>query len=874
MLVRLAATLVLLVAAAAAAPAEAKRVRAFAVGPKFDLSWVDTREHYRAHLVALMDARERGRLPASIQRGAADVASHQLGPADPARPAATARDLIALPEDVGLFVALSGSRGAVARRITPETGGLTASIGSLLVSYAPLVSHYGRTYPELTGRGVPTRLLALALTDTFGRYAVETFAELADRHDAYLEAGVNMARDWRIVCRSRATFEPPPGATGCDEENPGKVDQLRDPDEPQRDYAYEAATDQPVNMALIFDPDGRLISKQVKTYLTPVELPGQLDLVPGDVSSGLSALQTPVGVLGFVTSKDAWMPDVTAKLDQRGVEILVQPEFFVNDTVRREGMWAPDTLKASGYADVLRHPSIEALVLPELTGNVYDFSADAQQHVVLEPRGSRPPLGGLVGQPPAPGFAAVQEWVVRDPEREGEAMPDRRERLGRAGEAMLPTGGGPACVDPTVPGPCRGGQVEGVIFADVEVGEARPRKPVARRRRGRTPFSVSRAIAPSKAPQRNVALAARGRRAWAAWEQGRWIRMARSADGGRTWSRPWRPVRRPAGHQWLPDLDVGRDGRVWLVWQDDSSGAERAYFSVSDRRGRRFGAPRAIDGGGDPAAPQWRPAVAALAGGGAYAAWVDERAPVAGERALREAGTYGARLGRDGATEPGRRLDEGAPVALAAAMNHAWAPDVAARGRDVLVTWTDFSRYDWDVLARVSADGGATFAPEQTVNDTPEADEALDDTPRATFLAGRPWIAWTDFRKRASSAREPHQLHDVMGGEPDGADLQLDAHGAEQLLAFAPSAAGLPGGSVVVAWQDHRRGHGDVVARRVRAGGRLGPAVRVDDSGRAGWNQWRPEVAAAGKRVLAAWEDERDGPPNVFFAHTPMIRLP
>jgi hypothetical protein len=38
---------------------------------------------------------------------------------------------------------------------------------------------------------------------------------------------------------------------------------------------------------------------------------------------------------------------VTAKLDQRGVEILVQPEFFVNDTVRPQGMWAPDTLKAS-----------------------------------------------------------------------------------------------------------------------------------------------------------------------------------------------------------------------------------------------------------------------------------------------------------------------------------------------------------------------------------------------------------------------------------------------------------------------------------------------------------------------------------------------
>jgi hypothetical protein len=96
-----AAALGLLLALLAAAPAQAKRVRVFAVGPKFDLSWVDTREHYRAHLLALMDARERGRVPASIQRGADDVASDQLGPADPERPVATARDLVTLPEDIG-----------------------------------------------------------------------------------------------------------------------------------------------------------------------------------------------------------------------------------------------------------------------------------------------------------------------------------------------------------------------------------------------------------------------------------------------------------------------------------------------------------------------------------------------------------------------------------------------------------------------------------------------------------------------------------------------------------------------------------------------------------------------------------------------------
>src|SRR3954466_8804914 len=85
-------------------------------------------------------------------------------------------------------------------------------------------------------------------------------------------------------------------------------------------------------MALRAGADGRLISKQVKTYPTPTEMPGQLDLAPGEVTGGLSAVRTRALSLGFVTSKDAWMPDVQAKLDEAHVDLLVQPEGFIGDT--------------------------------------------------------------------------------------------------------------------------------------------------------------------------------------------------------------------------------------------------------------------------------------------------------------------------------------------------------------------------------------------------------------------------------------------------------------------------------------------------------------------------------------------------------------
>ncbi|MEA2225987.1 MAG: hypothetical protein QOE67_1269, partial [Solirubrobacteraceae bacterium] len=100
------------------AGAQAKRVRVFAVGPKFNLTWVDTRQHFHDHLVGLTDRSRRG---SDVQAQADDVASHLLGPADPARPVETARDLVTLPEDVGLMAIFTGQRGAQARSATSVT---------------------------------------------------------------------------------------------------------------------------------------------------------------------------------------------------------------------------------------------------------------------------------------------------------------------------------------------------------------------------------------------------------------------------------------------------------------------------------------------------------------------------------------------------------------------------------------------------------------------------------------------------------------------------------------------------------------------------------------------------------------------------------
>jgi hypothetical protein len=64
-----------------------------------------------------------------------------------------------------------------------------------------------------------------------------------------------------------------------------------------------------------------------------------------------------------------------------------------------------------------------------------------------------------------------------------------------------------------------------------------------------------------------------------------------------------------------------------------------------------------------------------------------------------------------------------------------------------------------------------------------------------------------------------------------------------------------------------------VQAVHLRGGTRRGPVRRVDDAGDRGGNAWRPRLGCWGDRVVAAWEDERDGPAQVYSARSTLSRL-
>jgi hypothetical protein len=74
-------------------------------------------------------------------------------------------------------------------------------------------------------------------------------------------------------------------------------------------------------------------------------------------------------------------------------------------------------------------------------------------------------------------------------------------------------------------------------------------------------------------------------------------------------------------------------------------------------------------------------------------------------------------------------------------------------------------------------------------------------------------------------------------------------------------------------FQDASKGQNDIRMVRMRKGARRGRAYRVDDAGPHAGNAWRPRLVCNGARALALWEDERDGPAQIYFARVKLARL-
>ena len=121
----------------------------------------------------------------------------------------------------------------------------------------------------------------------------------------------------------------------------------------------------------------------------------------------LEVLDTPVGRLATVISKDAWMIDVNDRFEAKGANVILQPEAF-SDWGFRTDEWAPDVFKEGGFANLQKYPAWQANVDASLTGNFFDTTFDGQSTIIgRRTKGDPGPLGpenAWIGQNPDTGL--------------------------------------------------------------------------------------------------------------------------------------------------------------------------------------------------------------------------------------------------------------------------------------------------------------------------------------------------------------------------------------------------------------------------------------------------------------------------------------
>jgi hypothetical protein len=254
----------------------------------------------------------------------------------------------------------------------------------------------------------------------------------------------------------------------------------------------------------------------------------------------------------------------------------------------------------------------------------------------------------------------------------------------------------------------------------------------------------------------------------------------------------------------------------------------------------------------------------------------------------------------------------------------AFAPKVAWGGKNLVVVWSDEQRSTnvgnriWDIYARRSPDGGATWGPEQLLSRFPQ--HAQTDAyirPELVSDGETFWAVWVGIRSGRSRLylsrstdggqtwADPMELsgqsQSVFGqrvvrsgarllvvwqdkrtgrdrlfavSSTDGgvtwtSPTRVD-HLAEDLAtdAFAPAVMMSPSGEVIVTWQDGRNGRDDIFLGRSVDGGRTweDKDMRLDmDEQGVAMSRFSSIARAADGRIAVAWEDDRAGYEGIYL---------
>jgi hypothetical protein len=290
-------------------------------------------------------------------------------------------------------------------------------------------------------------------------------------------------------------------------------------------------------------------------------------------------------------------------------------------------------------------------------------------------------------------------------------------------------------------------------------------------------------------------------------------------------------------------------GVVGIAWEDNRDGTPRVYLARKEADQEGFDAGVRVSGTGE----AYEPSLAALGNGGFALAWEED-------------GQVLARLVGPGRAGPPLRLSRRGGAQAA----------VALHGEQLLVLWSEREgRFGRIRMARLGMGGDLTLSPRAVCDVEDDPPEAGQLYPAAAVVGDRVVAAWEDRRHghtvimaavsdpgRPCGFDPPRRVSE----DPPGPEMPYGrGHGVARVALAAHGEAGL-----LAAWADKRRfqeGYDVYAAEYDPADRAFGANQRVQDPFGGVAQQWHVAVAGgAANGPVVAWDDDREGHPDVMLS--------
>jgi hypothetical protein len=299
------------------------------------------------------------------------------------------------------------------------------------------------------------------------------------------------------------------------------------------------------------------------------------------------------------------------------------------------------------------------------------------------------------------------------------------------------------------------------------------------------------------------------------------IRVARSNDGGKTWTQSPTPLD-TSGKAFAPKVAWGRGQNVVVVWSDEQRSTNVGnrvwdiYARSSQDGGSTWGSEQLLSRFPQNAQTDAyiRPELASDGEGNFWAVWV-------GIRSGR------SRIFLSRSTDGGRTWAD--PADLSGQSQSVFGQRVVRAGQRVLIVWQDKRTGRDRLFAVSSADGGATWTAPTRIDHLAD-DLATDAFSPAVVMSpsGEVIVTWQDGRYGRDDLFFGRSLDGGRTWEDQDTRLDMDERGTA--MSRFPSLARAADGRIAVAWEDDRAGYEGVYLRVRTAGAQptWGPETMVE----------------------------------------------